>query len=323
MAFHLHWADNDNLSRRNGRGFMTNKAINQTLGDFVVVPKDAYSLTREVLNNSRDLTDFFEAVAYKVQRAMQSTQYPISMYDAQPARSSETNWHGGLLALATGQPLNSVPTNIVVTKGTGKLMIVVNAGSDLTGNITITGTSVDRYTGATTAADTDIIPVDSLTTDGTTTDANGNTVHSFTGAYISSKWFTGSVTLSTTDLTLTDVDVYHVSFEQNDDTQHLTITTFDANIFTTNTAAEFDAYLYGLRVTDSKCDLILGADLHVGAVGLTAIANRYWRLKRGDINEDFDGTTDGWWVDVHYSNSPAYVEDVTITAWFTKTQLGI
>ena len=242
----------------------------------------------------------------------------LSSYDAVPSRGSESNIHGGLLSLATGQPLDSVPTDLVVTKGIGKLIAVVNAGSDLSGTITITGTSVDRNTGVTTASDTDTITVDALTTDSSTTDSNGNTVHVFTGAYISSKWFTGTVTLSTADLTLTDVDVYHVSFEQFNDQPDLVLNTFDVNLFTTNVAAEFDAYLHTLHVTGSKCNVDNEASLHVGADGETAIANKYWRLRRGNIDEDLDGTTDGFWIDVHYTNSPVYVEDVTIKVWASR-----
>jgi len=241
-------------------------------------------------------------------------------YDAEPARGSESNIHGALLSLATGQPLNSVPTNIVVTKGIGKLMIVVNAGSDLAGDITVTGTSVNRDTGATSASDTDTITVDAVTTDGSDTDSNGNTRHSFTGAYISSKWFTGTVTLSTTNLTLTDVDVYHTSFEQFNDIGALTLNTFDVNLLTTNVNAEYDAYLYCLEVTGDKCDITRCASLNVGADGETAIANKYWRLRRAAIGQAFDTTTDGVWVDIHYSNSPAYVEDMTMKVWATRLQ---
>ena len=246
---------------------------------------------------------------------------PITMFDAVPSRGSESNWNGGLLSLATAQPLDSVPTDLVITKGIGKIIIVVNAGSDIDGEITVTGTSVDRSTGATTGADTDTITIDALTTDNSTTDSNGNTVHAFVGAYITSKWFTGSVTLSTANLTLTDVDVYHVSFEQLNDQPNMTLDTFDANIFTTNVNAEFDAYLYDLhKEGGDKCDIENHAAIHVGADGETAIANKYWRLRRGGINQDLDGTTDGFWVDVHYANSPVYVEDVTIKVWATKTQ---
>jgi hypothetical protein len=239
------------------------------------------------------------------------------MYDAEPARSSVTNFHGGLLSLTTGAALDSSPTDIVISKGTGKLLIVINAGSDISGSITITGKSIDRDTGASSPADTDTITVDALTTDGSDTDTNGNPRYSFTGAYISSKWFTGSVTLSTADLTLTDVDVYHVSFEQWNDSKRVVMQTLDANIFTTNVNAEFDAYLYSLAVTGDKCNIVRDASLNVGADGETAIANVYWRERRGNIARVLDGTTDGFWVDVHYSNSPVYIEDVTLTVWAT------
>ena len=250
-----------------------------------------------------------------------TVQVPICMdyFDAEPTRASESNWHGGLLSLAVGQPLDSVPTDIVVSKGIGKIIVVVNAGGDFAGEITVTGETIDRDTGVSTPGDTDTLTIDALTTDNTTTDANCNIVHVFIGAYITSKWFTGTVTLSTVNLTLTDVDVYHASFEQVNDNPNLVINTFDANIFTTNVSAEFDAYLYTLHVTGDKCNVDNEGELHVGAIGETAIANRYWRLRRGGIDENLDGLTDGFWVDIHYSNSPAYVEDVTLSVWFTKT----
>lgn len=246
------------------------------------------------------------------------TQLAFSMYDAEPARSSETSLDGAFILLSTpgGEPLSS-GNDIVVSKGTGKLIIVVNAGSAFVGEVTVTGTVVDRDTGAT-GADTDTITVDALTTDNSDQDLNGNDRHAFTGAYITSKWFVGAVTISTTDLTLTDVDVYHVSFEQFDDTENIILDTFDANILTTSVNAEFDAYLYSIEVTADKCNITREASLNVGSDGETAIANRYWRLRRGNINKTIDGRTDGTWVDVHYSNSPAFVEDVSIKVWATE-----
>jgi len=246
----------------------------------------------------------------------------LTMYDAEPARSSVTNVHGGLLKTNDAETLGpATPANDVsVSKGIGKIMIVINAGTDVSGTITVTGESIDRDTGASTGADTDTITVNALTTDGSDTDTNGNPRHSFTGAYITSKWFTGTVVLSTSTLNLSDIDVYHVSFEQYNDQTSITLNTFDANIFTTNVNAEFDAYLYALEVTGDKCDVSRQASLNVGADGETAIANKYWRLRRGNIAKALDGSTDGIWVDVHYSNSPAYVEDVTLKLWATKTQ---
>jgi len=189
------------------------------------------------------------------------------------------------------------------------------------GDITVTGDTVNRDTGAVSVADTDTITLDANTTDNTTTDSNGNLVHEFVGAYITSKWFTGTVVLSSTEVELTDVDVYHVSFEQFNDSPDITLNTFDANIFTSNANAEFDAYLFDLHITTGdKCDVENHAELHVGADGETAVDDVYWRLRQGSINQALDGTTDGIWVDVHYGGFPSSTEDVTIKVWATCSQ---
>jgi len=247
----------------------------------------------------------------------------ISMYDAQPARNSETNWNGGFVPLVTTQPLSSgVPIN--VTKGTGKIVVYVISGADVDGTITITGDTIDRETGVKTVGDTDTIVVDALTTNNSITDSNGNLVHMFIGAYITSKWFTGAVVLSTTDLNITSMNVYHISFDQFNDNSDMTIDTFDVSLITTNVNAEFDAYLYVIHVTTGdKCDIHLEGELHLGADGETAIANRYWRLRKGNIDDTVDGSTDGFWVDIHYSNNPAYIEDVTAKVWATKQVTAI
>ena len=65
------------------------------------------------------------------------SQCALSSYDAQPARSAESNIHGGLLALSTADTLSS-GSPINVTKGIGKLMFVVQAGTDVDGTLTIT-----------------------------------------------------------------------------------------------------------------------------------------------------------------------------------------
>jgi hypothetical protein len=247
----------------------------------------------------------------------------LSMFDAKPERASESNWNGGLLKLDDAAAVNSGAPFVMTTKGSGKIVIIVNAGGDLVGDITLTGTSVDRNTGVQTASDTSVITINGTTTDNSTTDANSNVVHAYTKAYISDKWFTGVVTITTTDVAITDMDVFHVSFEQVNDSANLTLNTLDANIFTTNAAAEFDAYLYTLQVTGDECDIAKAAELHVGAVGgakaQTALTDKYFRLRQGNIATTLDGTTDGLWVDVAYANSPVYVEDVTLKVWLTAT----
>jgi hypothetical protein len=252
----------------------------------------------------------------------------ISMFDpAPPTKAGERQWNGGLEILDTAASVGpATPANdfTMTTKGSGKILIVVNTSSDSAGDITITGTSVDRDTMAQTASDTSVITINGVTTDGSTTDANGNIVHAFTKAYITDKWFTGVCTISTSDVTIEDMDIYHVSFEQFNDTSSYVINTLDANIFTTNASAEFDAYLFTIHVTGDECDVHNEAGLHVGTVGgaisQAAVANKHFRLRAGGIDDLIDGTTDGFWVDIYYVNSPTYVEDVTMKIWATKTQ---
>lgn len=204
--------------------------------------------------------------------------------------------HGGFDSLDTGSALDSVPTDIVATAGLGKILIVVNAGGDFDGEITVTGTTVDRNTGAETGADTEVLTIDALTTDNSSTDAEGNTVHEFVGAYITSKWFLGQFTLSTTNLTLTDVDTYQVSFDQMDDTSGITLQTFDMTVFANNQNAWLYAYLYTMHVTGDKCNIDTEATIELPASKVSA--DRRYRLKRGEINKSLNGETDGFWFEL-------------------------
>ncbi len=248
----------------------------------------------------------------------------LSYNDSEPARGSETNWNGGLLELDNAAAVNSGAPFVMSSKGSGKVIIVINAGGDLIGDITLTGTSVNRNTKVQTADDTSVITLNGTSTDTSAPDLNGNVVHGFDDAYISDKWFTGVVTITTADTAVTDMDIFHASFEQFNDRDDITLNTFDGNIFTTNVNAEFDAYLYDIHVTGSMCEIEMDAELHVGSVGgalaQASLAGKYYRLRQGPLNEAIDGTTDGIWVDIHYSNDPAYVEDVTLKVWATYTQ---
>ena len=257
-----------------------------------------------------------DAIDYRY--TLSPEQLVLSAYDAEPARASETNLHGGLLSLSTADAVDTVPTTYNVSKGIGKILFVVNAGTDLSGTLTVSGTVVDRETGAS-GADTDDVAIEGLSTNNSTTDGNGNTVHDFRNAYITSKWFHGTVTMSTSDLTISDIDTYHVSFEQFNDVPYVMVQTFDINALITNAAAEIDAYLYALTVSGSTCNITNEADLHVGTNGFASIANKYERLRRGNIGKALVTSHDGVWADVFYSNSPSYVEDTTIKIWADRT----
>lgn len=223
--------------------------------------------------------------------------------------TTEQNIHGGIKTLSTGDALNS-GSPIAATAGIGKIMLVLNAGSDVAGTITVTGTSVDRDTGVETASDTDDLTVDALTTDAGDTDGNGNTRHSLTGAYITSKWFKGAVTISTADTTFTDVDTYQCSFEQINDTRQFIVDTFDVNFLASHVSAEFDTYLYSIVVTDDKVDVTRISSLNSGAT----TNGEYHRLRSGNIGATLAGATDGLFVD-GFASGTNHLESLTLKVW--------
>lgn len=248
--------------------------------------------------------------------AATDTAVCLTTYIDVKARNTVYDLHGSWDSLATGQPLDAVPTDLIVTAGTSKLVVVINAGSDISGSITVTGISVDKDTGAETGADTDTLTIDALTTDNSDTDASSNVRHSFIGAYITSKWFKGSVTLSTTNLTLTDVDVYQVAFEQWDNVASITLDSFDITALATNSSAWLYAYLYTLEVAGDKCDITRLSTLDLPAVEVSA--NKHYRLRRGALATTIDGTADGIWVEMFpgpLANN--YWEDINIKIWAT------
>jgi uncharacterized protein YdbL (DUF1318 family) len=240
-------------------------------------------------------------------------------YERSPGSSNPAPIFGGISSLATAQPLDAVPTNIAATEGLGFILVVVNAGSDTDGTITVTGTSVDPDTGAQTGADTDNIVVSGLTTDGTANDGNGNPVYSFTNAYISSKLFTGAVTLSTADLTLTDVDVYHLSFTGLMDVPTVELDVLEADVHTGHVNAQLDGYLYSVVINGSVCDLSNDAAVNLGTNGVAVTANKDYRLRAGAIGKVLDGTKDGVFAEFYFSTSASYLTEFSMKLWAKLT----
>jgi len=245
----------------------------------------------------------------------------FSVYEEQPSRNFNHQIHGAFEAALTGGAVSNGSPQ-VVSSGLSKLLFVVNAGADVNGTLTVTGTAVDRNSQTRTPGATEDITIDTLTTDNSTTDAQGNTIHGFENAYVTSSWYLGSITLSTTDLNLSDIDVYNVGFEQVNDAPVLTLTTIDTTLLTTNASAWFYEYFYILEVNGSKkCTITMSASLEL-PVGDT-VADRVYRLREGNIDVDIDGTTDGFWIEVFFGPAAAsYFDNVNIKAWF-QTRLPL
>ena len=262
-----------------------------------------------------ELSDGSETLLHSHVHRHDTESFPpicFSSYIDVKARNAVYDLHGGLDSLDTAHDLGA--GDLVVTCGTGKIMLAIIAANDFAGDITVTGTTVDRDTGAETGADTDTITIDALTTDNSSTDASGNTVHEFVGAYITSKWFKGSITISSADTDVTDMDTYQVSFEQINDSTDITLKTFDITAAATNNAAWLYAYLYTLHVTGDKCNVDTESTIDLPAAEVTS-GNTY-RLRRGEINESFSGATDGFWVEMFPGPlASTYWEDINVKVW--------
>lgn len=237
----------------------------------------------------------------------------LTSYTDLNERTLDQNLHGGIDPVATAETISSgSPSNVTI--GLGKVVLAVIAGADITGTVTVTGTSVDRNTGAETGSDTEDVVIDGVTTDSLSTDTEGNPIYGLANAYITSKWFKGAITISTADVNLSDVDIYVVAFEQFNDTANLTIQTLDATLLPINAAAWAYMYLYTVQVTGDTVDIDKVAS--VALPSADSVANRFYRLREGLINAVLDGTTDGIFLEIFLGPDPQkYISQMTIKVW--------
>jgi hypothetical protein len=226
-----------------------------------------------------------------------TTKQSIMAYVDRATRGKVLNIGGGFKKiLDAGLFSTGVPET--ATNGCGKLVFNVVAGSDLVGDFTITGDTVDRNTGVITASDTETVTLAGATTDNSDTDAAGNVRHSFTGAYITTKWFQGAITITTSEVNVSDVDIWNVAFHQFGDTPtSVELDAFDVNAVPTNTAAWLYGYLYSIEVTNGACNITREASLDIPTAEIDT-AHVHYRRKISGIGTTLDPSTDGVWAEV-------------------------
>lgn len=235
------------------------------------------------------------------------------------AKSDNESLHGGLNELLVAQVL-SAGNPINIENGISRIMISVLAGSDINGTLTIIGDTIDRDTGEVTVADTESIVVNALTLDNSTIDPVGQHIHTFVGAYVTSKWFRNSCVISTTDLDLSDVDVFQLVFEQLNDHIDMKLITFDITFSVTNTAASFAGHLYTIisDLATNKVDVSLVSDLEL------LVANSevgFYRLRQSGaaagLDIDLDGRKDGVFMDLFFKpDNQQYFDGIAVKIWF-------
>lgn len=238
----------------------------------------------------------------------------ITMFLDVVQKNQNEHWNGSLDVELTGQVLNSGSPIGPVPQGIGNVMIVVNAGTDIIGTITVTGDTVDKDTGVVTIGDTEDLALTQLAVDNTSTDAEGNTIYDIENALMTQKWFKGAFTLSTADVTLTDVDIYHCTYTRNNETPGISVETYNLTALATNDNAWLYSYLYTVRDTPPLVTIKAAVALTVTAA--ESVADEYYRLRRGNLGIDLDSTTDGFFVMHHFGpDNQARWEDVSASIW--------
>lgn len=235
----------------------------------------------------------------------------------QPAKFLEIDTFGGFNLLGTGLVDQVAVTTLTVEKGTGRLIIVVDSGTGLSGDFNVNGDTVDRDTGAVTVSDNEIVHQrGAITVDNSTTDTEGNTIHDITGALITRKWFTGTVVISGLDGAKATIRAFHCSFEQFDDSEGATLDTYDVNIFTNHMNAWMYSYLYHVDVKETLQDVDITLITSISIEQGTAIANRYWRQRRANLNLTIATQRGGLFGNIFVGPSPnQFTEDLEWKLW--------
>jgi hypothetical protein len=235
-----------------------------------------------------------------------------------PERNGQESIFGTLAVSSTANDVDAGDVTLTADAvwGLGKMVIVSNGVAE-TGTITITGTSVDRNTGAETALDVSTIVIDTTTTDANGTDANGQITHSLTNAYITDKWFDGraDIVISQTAGSLTDLDIYACSFNQFGDVRSINLKSFDVTVscVTGDASTKLSLHTYTVQVNGDKVNILPGG---VGVVRTSDLVTGGWyRLRRGELDIQLDGTTDGIFADISFLGSPAKFKDATVQIW--------
>lgn len=247
---------------------------------------------------------------------LRTSRVPLGTYSAIPDRNSQENVHGDLSSISTGNNINAGDITLTADAdwGLGKMVIVSNGAAE-TGTIAITGTEVDRDTGSETAAQVSTVVIDTQTTDAGGTDANSQTIHSLTNAYITDKWFTGTanIVLSQTAGSLTDIDIYHCSFEQFGDVRSVILRSLDIKVLCDNSGgASLSAHMYKVDVTGDKVNILPITDIVRTADFVTG---KQYRLRKGALDIELDGRTDGIFVNLSYLGSPSKFRDADMIVW--------
>ena len=256
---------------------------------------------------------FFVFIPFNVWASVLTTPISLEVYLDENTKNANEWIHWWIVSISSANLLNS-STPISDTIWQSKIMIVVNAWTDTVWQISVTWDTIDRNSQVVTSSDVNVITIDWLSSDSSSTDSNWNWIHGFAWAYITSNWFMWNVTIDTVNVDFSDVDIYQISFEQFNDTSELTLDSFDTTFTVTNWNAYIDEYLYSVFVSWWKVTVSSEASHHLSQAD--SVAWTYYRLRASDINKPLNWTTDWVFQDTFFwPSSLSYFEWYTSKIW--------
>ena len=237
----------------------------------------------------------------------------LSAYIEDPTKQNVERMFGGINSIATAQAISN-GVSITPMIGLSRVCLVLNAGSDVTGTINISGTIVNKNSGATASSNEDIT-ITTLSTDSSTTDSGGNTIYDISNAYLSSEWYLGTVTISTTDVNISDMDVYSIAYTHGLREGTVTLDSLDVQAFCTDGGnGQLFAHLYGVTaVSGSRFDISSIANIEVTTA--EAETDRWFRLRRGNLNTSFDLASEGIFLELQVDDAVPDFEQISVQIW--------
>lgn len=264
----------------------------------------------------------FQELGEYIQRKNLRKLVVLDSYLEINSRQTEEHFHGSFDLVNAVAPISlGVPIGPFNT-GVSKLFFNVTGGADVLGTMVVNGNSVDRNTGAISIGDTENVAVNGVTVNTSAADANGNVVHNYVNAYITDKWWSGAITLTSAaapnDLNCT-IETWQITFEQFNDARVVEVKSFDATFMINATgppAPLFDSYIYSVEAgrADDTCVLQSFASLNLGPFAPTIVGN--YRLRRGQLNKLLDCEIQGIFVDLFFGPAvQTYFENFNMKVW--------
>lgn len=191
-------------------------------------------------------------------------------------------WGGSKVITSTGS-LNST-TNLTITTGTSKLLLGVLNGTDVNGEIRITGTYINR-TDSESYNTTEVITI------------NGNATLleeglQYLNAYLTNYWWTNTITIWSNNTNITHLDVVQIAFDQFGEHPNVTVEEISVHTRKTNVDGGYNMSLYYVHDGDNRVNVTEVVKLTLPE-GSGVVEGMERRKKNGGLIHELNGTHSG------------------------------